>query len=291
MITFTQLGQLGRLGNQLFQYAAVRAVSLEKNYQLKIPDLEGVVWHNQRCLLDNFNIQCDYLTLEDYYKITNRYIETNHSMFYKDVFNVPDNTDLYGFFQNYQYFSKYEKEIRSDFKLSEDLSEYAEKYINNIKEKNEEIVSLHFRRGDNIDGTSSEYSDYYGKDDKLSEDSLFGQYFFKALDNFKDKKYKFLVFSGGSRKGINHNQGDIDWCKNNLNGDRFIFCEGNSDMQDFAIMKNCDHNLTTHMTSFGWWAAFLNENLNKIVVAPKNYTVPDDGRVNYGFYPPIWRIV
>ena len=70
-----------------------------------------------------------------------------------------------------------------------------------------------------------------------------------------------------------------------------MFCEGNSDMQDFAIMKNCDHNLTTHMTSFGWWAAFLNENLNKIVVAPKNYTVPDDGRVNYGFYPPTWRIV
>ena len=45
------------------------------------------------------------------------------------------------------------------------------------------------------------------------------------------------------------------------------------------------------MTSFGWWAAFLNENPNKIVVAPKNYTVPDDGRVEYGFYPKTWRIV
>ncbi len=33
-----------------------------------------------------------------------------------------------------------------------------------LKKKNEEIVSLHFRRGDNIDGTSSEYNDYYGKD-------------------------------------------------------------------------------------------------------------------------------
>ncbi len=291
MITFTQLGQLGRLGNQLFQYAVARAVSLEKGYELKIPDFEGVVWHNQICLLNNFNINCENLTLNDYYKITNRYIETNHSRFYKDVFDVPDNTDLYGFFQNYQYFSKFEKEIRSDFELSDSLKEHAEKYIKNLKEKNEEIVSLHFRRGDNIDGTSSEYSDYYGKGDKLSKDSLFGQYFFKALENFKDKKYKFLVFSGGSRKGINHNQGDVEWCKNNLNDDRFMFSEGNSDMEDFAIMKNCDHNLTTHMTSFGWWAAFLNENPNKIVVAPKNYTVPDDGRVEYGFYPKTWRIV
>jgi len=178
VITFSQLGQLGRLGNQLFQFAAVRAVSLEKKYELKIPNFEGIVWHNQRCLLDNFNIECDFLTLDDYYKITNRYIETNHSMFYKDVFSVPDNTDLYGFFQNYQYFSKYEKEIRSDFELSESLKEHAEKYINNIRDKDEEIVSLHFRRGDNIDGTSSEYGDYYGKEDKLSKDSIFGLVFF-----------------------------------------------------------------------------------------------------------------
>jgi hypothetical protein len=291
MITFTQLGKLGRLGNQLFQYAVVRAVSLETGYELKIPNFDGVVWHNQQCLLNKFSIECDFLDHKDYYKIANRYIESDHTLFHKNVFEVSDNTDLYGFFQNYQYFSKYEKEIRADFRLNDSLKEYAEKYISDIKSGNEEIVSLHFRRGDNTDGTSSEYSNYYGREDTLSRDSIFGQYFFKAMENFNDKKYKFLVFSGGTRKGMSHNQSDIDWCKNNLDGDRFVFCEGNSDIQDFAIMKNCDHNLTTHMTSFGWWAAFLNENPNKIVIAPKNYTVPDDGRVKYGFYPNDWKIV
>ena len=212
-------------------------------------------------------------------------------MFYDQIFSVPPGTDLYGYFQNYRYFAKFEAQIREEFKLNEELEEHAEKYISSFKQPGEEIVSLHFRRGDNSDGTNPEYNNYYGEEDKLSEDSEFGRYFFKAIEHFQDKKYKFLVFSGGSRKGMNHNQTDIDWCKENLVGDRFVFCEGNSDIQDFAIMKNCDHNLTTHMTSFGWWAAFLNENPNKIVVAPKNYTVPDDGRVKLGFYPNSWRIV
>ena len=102
---------------------------------------------------------------------------------------------------------------------------------------------------------------------------------------------KFLVFSGGTWKGMTHNQGDINWCKENLKDDRFIFCEGNNDMQDFAIMKSCDHNIVSHSTSFGYWAAFLNENPDKIIVAPETYAVPPDGRVKNGFYPPSWRIV
>jgi hypothetical protein len=45
------------------------------------------------------------------------------------------------------------------------------------------------------------------------------------------------------------------------------------------------------MTSFGWWAALLNKNPDKIVIAPKGYSVPDDGRAHNGFYPPSWRII
>jgi len=291
MITFTQLGRLGRLGNQFFQYAAAKSVSLELGYELKVPNFEDVSWQNQKCLLSEFNIQCDFLDPVDFYKIQTRFVEPHHAHYFDQVFSVPPGTDLYGYFQNYRYFVKFEDQIRNEFKLNEKLEEYAEEYISAFKQPGEEVVSLHFRRGDNSDGTNPEYNNYYGQEDKLSEDSEFGRYFFKAMENFEDKKYRFLVFSGGSRKGMNHNQSDIDWCKENLIGDRFVFCEGNSDIQDFAIMKNCDHNLTTHMTSFGWWAAFLNENPNKIVIAPKNYTIPDDGRVKLGFYPNSWRIV
>jgi hypothetical protein len=294
VITFSQVGQYGRLGNQLFQYAMVRAVSLERGYNLKMPNPQDIICQNQKCQLDQFNIKCDFLEHGDLSKVQHRFNEPNHSDFWPQVFWAKDNTDFFGYFQNYLYFAKYEKQIREDLKLNDELQQYALDYVGNLKQNNEKIVSVHFRRGDNVDGTFGRHSglvdNYFGLDGRFDSDSFFGEYLFKAIDKF-DENCKFLVFSGGTWSGSNHNQGDMSWCKQNIKDDRFLFCEGNSDLQDFAIMTNCDHNIISHSTSFGYWSAFLNPNKNKIIVAPREYGVPDDGRVKRGFYPKSWRII
>ena len=49
MITFAQLGRYGRLGNQLFQYAMLKSVSLATGYEMKIPnpnEITSVYWIN-----------------------------------------------------------------------------------------------------------------------------------------------------------------------------------------------------------------------------------------------------
>ncbi len=291
MITFSELGKLGRLGNQLFQYAMLKSVSLARGYEIKIPNPDDIIFQNQKCLLGKFNIKCDYLTENDKLLIQRNIIEPDHTVFHPQVFYTPDNTNFYGYFQSYQYFKKFDKQIKEDLQLKKELQDLGYDYVNNLKNNNEKIVSVHIRRGDNSDGTNPEYLNYYGKDDILTHDSEFGKYFYSALETFKEEKIKFLVFSGGSRKGGSNNQTDMEWCKSNFNDDRFIFCEGNSDIEDFAIMKNCDHHITSHMTSFGYWAAHLNDKQNKVVVAPSNYTIPDDGRVQRGFYPKKWKII
>ena len=291
MITFSQFGKYGRLGNQLFQYAAIKSISLETGYKLKIPNINNLIWHNQICQMNLFNIECDFLKKEDLNSITNFYREMDHTKFYQDVFNISDNTDILGYFQNFNYFKKHFNQIKKEFKMKKELTEFAKDYVNCLKDKNEKIVSVHIRRGDMTDGTNPEYANYYGENDVLTRESPFGQYFFKALDQFNDINCKFLIFSGGSRAGVRHNQSDIMWCKENLKEDRYLFSENNNDIEDFAIMKSCDHHITTHMTSFGYWAALLNDNEEKIVIAPKNYTIPDDNRVKEGFYPSDWRII
>ena len=294
MITFTQLGRYGRLGNQLFQYAVLKSVALERGLSVKIPDPETMIWQNQKCYLRHFNLECDYLDPVDYSKIKYRFQELDHARFYSEVFNVSDYTDLYGFFQNYQYFSKYEKQISKELNLKNHIKELAKNYINNIRNMGDstaEIVSVHMRRGDSCDGTHPEFMNFFGEGDILTKESNFGKYFFRALEQFSGKNVKFLVFSGGSRLGDKHNQSDIDWCKDNFQGDNIYYSEGNTDLVDFEIMRQCDHNITSHMTSFGWWAAFLNDNPEKIVTAPQNYSIPDDGRVSRGFYPPQWSII
>ena len=292
MITFTQLGKHGRLGNQLFQYAAMRSISLETGHTLKIPNIHKASWQNQPCQLTNFNIQCDSLDDREKRNIKHIYKEPDHTRFFSEVFNCPDNTDFLGFFQNYNYFSKHEKQIREEFRINKEIEEYSKDYISEVRKSNEEIVSVHLRRGDLIDGSCGDtYDGYYGKGKSFDKNSVFGEYLTKALDFFSTKDVKFLVFTGGSRSGMTHNQSDINWCKENLKDYNFAFCEGNTDMQDFTIMKSCNHHISSHMTSFGYWAAFLNDNPEKIVLAPKNYTVPDDGRVSRGFYPEEWKIL
>jgi len=298
MITFTSLGDLGRFGNQLFQYAALKAVAHRTGFEPKIPDPSTLVCQSQKCYFENFNIDCAYLTAEDYSLIDGRFIEPNHSFYFPQVFDIADNTDLYGYFQNYRYFKDIEEQIREEFTIKEEFSAQAAKYLASVKNTGDpsaEIVSVHMRRGDWIEEQMVEgeyqYVDFYGNGDELSKDSKFGKYFYPALEVFSDRNVKFLVFSGGSKSGDTHNQSDIEWCKTNFNGDRIYYSEGNSDLVDFEIMRQCEHNITCHMTSFGWWAALLNENPNKIVTAPKRYTIPDDGRADFGFYPPGWILL
>ena len=52
MITFSQLGKYGRLGNQFFQYAALKGLSVKNGYDIALmSDLKNTVWHGQKCLL------------------------------------------------------------------------------------------------------------------------------------------------------------------------------------------------------------------------------------------------
>ena len=292
MITFSHLGSLGRLGNQLFQYAALKSVALDGGFSAKIPHPDNLFWHGQECQLKHFNLECEYLTPQDLREIKYQFREPAPAKFFPEIFTVSSHTDLFGYFQNYKYFAKHEDQIRKEFVLSSEISDEAASYIEHLRKLGEpdaEIVSVHIRRGDNTDGENPENINFYGSGDVLTEDSEFGKYFYRALDFFKDRNVKFLVFSGGSRKI--GNQSDIEWCKSNFSGDNIHYCEGNRDIVDFEIMRQCDHNITCHMTSFGWWSALLNDNPDKIVIAPKNYTVPDDGRQDHGFYPPNWRII
>jgi len=278
MITFSKLGEAGRLGNQLFQYAALKSAGLRRGYEVRIPDPNEMEWHGQKCLLNNFNLDCNYLNGQD--DIFNKFFELGIGEFDERILNLPDETDLYGFFQNVNYFQDYDSQIREEFKLKQELVDAAGAYLNKF---DKEVVSVHFRRGDNTDGTNLLPANYLGGSGSLSRDTILHSHLDDSLEYFKDKDVYYLVFSGGSRDPELGNKEDLAWCRDNFNGDNIFYSEGHKDILDFTIMSMCDHNIACHSTSFGWWAAYLNSNPNKIVVVPANYDL--EKRDRQGMYP------
>jgi hypothetical protein len=63
---------------------------------------------------------------------------------------------------------------------------------------------------------------------------------------------------------------DINWCKQNLSFPKMQFVEGQDNIEDLWFMSLCSNNIIAN-SSFSWWGAWLNNNPEKKVIAPKNW--------------------
>lgn len=294
MITFLQLGKFGRFGNQLFQYAALRTLGLKKKCEIGIPNLNKVSHHNQNNLLKYLSIPSDFFgKAKFYHKIIQKKFVLNESTEISDKFyKLEDGTDILGYFQSIYYFKDYEDLIKKELKPNNNFVFAAQEKINLIKSKypGYQIVSLHLRRGDIAPEDNVEKNnDYYGGS-FLDLKSMNGLYLKNSKLFFKKKKVKFLVFSGGSTTSDN-NKYDLNWCKENLKGDEYIFLEPQTTIEDFSLISECDHNIISRVSTFGWWAAYLNINKKATIVAPKIYNPLRPAEQRYMFYPEKWTLI
>ena len=120
------------------------------------------------------------------------------------------------------------------------------KTLEKLKKKiNGKSISLHVRRTDYV--TSNGFHPVQTV-----------EYYNKAIETIGSYD-QILVFSD-----------DINWCKENLNYDNVLFVENQDNLEDMWLMSLCDHNIIAN-SSFSWWGAWLNQNKDKIVIAPKNW--------------------
>jgi hypothetical protein len=260
MITFSKLGHHGRLGNQLYQLAILKKISLLKGYDIMLDnEILDRNWHGQKNLLHNFKLNSFNFVDKSMINIQKNYHEKYDWEFDKNLLNISDNHDLYGFFCCAKYYEDIQSYLVEEFELKDSLIQNVNKILDSYKNP---IVSLHVRRGDNTDGTTlkNNWKNNY------HEGTILYDYHKKSLSLIPENS-TILVFTGGARN--NDLSKDIEWCKNNLKDDRMIFMENLSDIESFAIMTLVDINILSPTSTFGLWAAFLNKNKN--VIAPKNY--------------------
>ena len=148
---------------------------------------------------------------------------------------------IQGYFQSYKYFREYEKDI-VDFYFRMNV----DKRLDTLWDY-DNLVSIHIRR-----------TDYLMRKDYHPLVPI--SYYRDAAQMFSG--HSFLVFSD-----------DIQWCKNTFRGNAFHFVEGYHDYEDLYMMSKCKHNIIAN-SSFSWWAAYMNRNIDKKVVVPKTWFGP-----------------
>ena len=229
----------GGLGNYLFQIASTYSYAKEFN---KTPIFETetsvTVHKNIKYYNDNILKKISLIT-KDNLNYKHNYIERVFHYNKIPLFN--DSVKLDGYFQSEKYFEKYTSEIRELFTFN--IPHIIKKYDSFIH-KNK--CSIHVRRGDYLKSPNHHPTQPI-------------QYYLNAMKHFNNDTI-YLIFSD-----------DINWCKQNFpKNDKLIFIEGNKDYEDLMLMSMCQNNIICNST-FSWWAAWLNKNKNKKVVAPRRW--------------------
>ena len=258
----------GGLGNQMFQYAAARKLSVKYGVDLLLDHS-----YLERNSQDRYGFTARNFELEVFRITANRFSpemvdkffdakEVEHIELYNekpvsyDAFfkKVSDCAYINGYFQSYRYFEDIRQILSVDFSFNHNPEIVLNSStISQIRNAN--AVAIHIRRGDYV-SQSNIHNLYY---------ILPLSYYQKAINIVLEKQpnLEFFVFSD-----------DIRWAEQNLVHSKaklhFVLKNNSPNWLDMYLMSICKHNIIANST-FSWWAAWLNNNEDKIVIAPKKW--------------------
>jgi hypothetical protein len=268
---------LGGIGNQMFQFAAGRALSLnnDQKYLLDLSDFSDYRLHHGFELSRVFNVVTERAEASTLHRLLGwrenklarkvlrrrqfaglrgkTFVVEPYFNYWSDFFNLTGDCYLYGYWQSEQYFKAVEFVIRQDFTFREPLKEHNAELA--LEMATVQAVSLHVRRGDYVNNPKNH--------NIMSVCDL--EYYRLAINYiaFHVEQPVFYFFSD-----------DMAWVKQNLPMEfPCVYIEHNGGAEsyrDMQLMSLCRHHVIAN-SSFSWWGAWLNPNPEKIVIAPRKW--------------------
>ncbi|EAU54527.1 alpha-1,2-fucosyltransferase [Mariprofundus ferrooxydans] len=269
----------GGLGNQMFQYALGRRLSLLHDVELKF-DLSFYQHDILRdFMLDRFQVNGQVATEKEIEAYTNTPIfaldrplldrlvrwglyrgivsvsdeppgKQALMVYNSRVLQAPRNTYVQGYWQSEKYFMPIRQKLLDDFSLVDKADQANGAMLEKIRQCHS--VSLHVRRGDYVSNPLTNHShgtcglEYYEKA--------------IALIGSKVDDPHFFVFSD-----------DPEWTRDHLKCRfpmTYVTCNSADSCEwDMELMRHCRDHIIAN-SSFSWWGAWLNMNPDKVVVAP-----------------------
>ncbi|MFA0581956.1 alpha-1,2-fucosyltransferase [Vibrio breoganii] len=283
---YIQINLIGGLGNQLFQVAYAKALSVKyglpmvvnesayETYKIRSYSLNNI--KISETFVSNYSISKKRTIYRKLYRIYQKILKLigvgNYGKLFIDTFakrgyiyNFDDYfyeidinsdakiLDLYGYFQSEKYFEEFRGIIKKELKVNQEPTNCEQYYLDLIS-KHPNNVAISMRLGS--DYTKSKMfnvctTNYYIESIKLAKSTLGNDL--------------FLVFSD-----------DIERAKSILDGlddtkdERVIFVEGLRDYQSLRVMYSCSNFIISN-SSFAWWGAYLSDNEKKIIISPSRW--------------------
>jgi len=227
---------MGGIGNQMFQIAAASSLAIENN--------DEAVFNFENCftpLQGNPSSKYSKNIFKNVKNSQNLIIEREYKEKSYEYCKIPyfKNLLINGYFQNEKYFIQNKDKIIDLFYISDEDIRFLK--LNYYYIDFEQTVSIHVRRGDYL-----KFSDIHPVCEV--------DYYNKAIENFPNKKFIFI-------------SDDIQWVKDNFRGNNIFYSKNNNEILDFTLQSICCSNIIAN-SSFSWWAAYLNKNKNKKIIAP-----------------------
>ena len=273
----------GGLGNQMFQYAAGRALSLRAGTTLAL-DLRPLLRQGQRAYgLGAFSLSEVSLITEGepparpgkirrwLRRLTGGEQTFREAGFVYDegIRAVNPPARLEGYFQSERYFEDVAEVIRADFTPPADERGRLDALASRLLPSGPK-VALHVRRGDYTNPATMAVHglmgpDYYGRARRLLAE--------------RTGPSAVCVFTD-----------DPAWVRANLGlpaDSVFVSEHTRSAVEDLILMSRCSHHITAN-SSFSWWGAWLNPKPDKVVVTPSRWFQPASGLDTRDLRPAGW---
>ena len=286
----------GGLGNQMFQFALASIIAKTNKTKVLIDDnffndkVKTATFTPRDFELNifsnNYNVanekEIKRFKQLNYFNKIKRKLNLNYPKYYSEkrfdfnptVLKLNEPVYLEGYFQSYKYFDDQQAFVRNLFAFdSKKLDTQNKELLDKIESKN--AIAIHIRRGDYVENAT--VNTFHG----VCSDAYYNNAITEVTTDLKEP---LLVFFSD----------DIDWVKKEfmpLNFDK-IFVNHNVNehsWKDMYLMSRCKHNIIAN-SSFSWWGAWLNNNPNKIVVAPQNWFSNEEiNSQTHDLIPETWK--
>ena len=262
-------GGYSRMGNGLFQYAMLKAQSLEKNMFISLTRYDPEIASFPNIDYD-IGQPLNYTELKE-----DEFTKFEYSENFVNSITSDKNFFVTGYFQSEKYFSKYSNLIKNCFEIDPIIRKEARRIYTKYYD-GREICGVHIRLPDTRGEQNFLYSDPTDK------------YLMNATSIMKEKigNIRYVVCSN-----------DIDECINrykHLFPSDTVFQKGLNKFLDFTFLSFCDHNILS-AGSFSWWAGYLNKNQKKVVIGMRpifNHRLERTLEFNEkDYYPEQWIVL